>query len=129
MVRRLYERGDLAAQQDISTEALAAILRQCIRQADEAVVVYTHYLGLLGRPGPAYSAAQLWRQLLQPMLAGSSLPADPWVNTLQTVMRHGPLARRIQRAVNARGPRNGLKPVYRHLCECLGEGRAFLPDA
>jgi gamma-glutamyl:cysteine ligase YbdK (ATP-grasp superfamily) len=128
-VRRLYERADVAAQQDISTEALAVILWQCIRQADEAMIADTRYLNLLGWPGTACSAAQLWRQLLQPMLAGRGLPADPWVDALETVMRHGPLARRIQRAVQAGGPRNGLEPVYRRLCECLANGRAFLPDA
>jgi carboxylate-amine ligase len=129
VVRRLYERGDLAAQQNISTEALAALLRHCIRNADEAMVADTHYLGLLGYTGTACSAAQLWRRLLQPMLAGSGLPADPWVDALETVMRHGPLARRIQRAVQAGGPRNGLEPVYRRLCDCLEDGNAFLPDA
>jgi carboxylate-amine ligase len=129
VVRRLYERGDLAQQQDISTEALAVIFRNCIEKADEAMVADTHYLRLLGCPGDAYSAAQLWRRLLQPVLTGDGMQTGRWVDTLETIMRHGPLARRIQRAVQAGGPRNGLEPVYRRLCACLGDGHLFIPNA
>jgi carboxylate-amine ligase len=128
-VRRLYERGDLAQQQDISTEALAVIFRNCIEKADEAMVADTHYLRLLGCPSDAYSAAQLWRRLLQPVLTGDGMQTGRWVDTLETIMRHGPLARRIQRAVQAGGPRNGLEPVYRRLCACLGDGHLFIPNA
>ena len=128
VVRRLYESDELAAQQAPGTEALAAILRDCIRDADEAVITDAQYLRLLGCADAQCSAAQLWRHLLQPLLADSG-PAAPWKAALETVLEHGPLARRIRRAAQAGGPRNGLEQAYRRLCDCLAHGRAFLPEA
>jgi gamma-glutamyl:cysteine ligase YbdK (ATP-grasp superfamily) len=128
VVRRLYERGDLARQQEIDTAALAAVLQDCIRNGDEAQVSDSRYLRILGCPGAACSAAQLWRLLLEPALAGDAAVA-PLLAPLETVLRHGPLARRIRRAAQAGGARGGLEPVYRHLCDCLAQGAAFLPDA
>jgi gamma-glutamyl:cysteine ligase YbdK (ATP-grasp superfamily) len=129
VVRRLYDSGELEAQQAVGTETLAAILRDCIRDADEAIVADAQYLRLLGCTDASCSAAQLWRRLLQPLLAEDSAQAAPWKPALETVLLHGPLARRIQRAVQAGGPRNGLEQTYRRLCDCLAHGRAFLPDA
>jgi len=129
VVRRLYQRGDLAQQQEIGTAALAGILQRCIQRADEAQVSDTHYLRLLGCPGDGYSAGDLWRYLLEPVLAGDAALAAPSVEALETVLRHGPLARRIRQAAQANGARNALEPIYRRLCECLAQGAAFLPDA
>jgi gamma-glutamyl:cysteine ligase YbdK (ATP-grasp superfamily) len=129
VVRRLYERGDLAAQQGMGTAALAEILQRCIREADAAQVSDRHYLRLLGCPGDDYSAAQLWRLLLAPVLAGDAMLAAPSLEALETVLRHGPLARRLRHAVQAGGGHKGLEPVYRRLCDCLAHGCAFLADA
>jgi glutamate---cysteine ligase / carboxylate-amine ligase len=129
VVRRLYDSGELAAQQAVGTETLAAILRDCIRDADEAVVADAQYLRLLGCADASCSAAQLWRHLLQPLLADDSAQATPWKPALETVLLHGPLARRIRRSVQAGGPRNGLEQTYRRLCDCLAHGCAFVPDA
>jgi gamma-glutamyl:cysteine ligase YbdK (ATP-grasp superfamily) len=129
VVRRLYDSGELAAQQAVGSETLAAILRDCIRDADEAVVANAQYLHVLGCADASCSAAQLWRHLLQPLLADDSAQAAPWKPALETVLLHGPLARRIRRSVQAGGPRNGLEQTYRRLCDCLAHGRAFVPDA
>jgi hypothetical protein len=53
VVRRLYRNGEtgLAAQQAIATQALAAILRSCIADAEQAMIDNTEYLALLGFPG------------------------------------------------------------------------------
>jgi carboxylate-amine ligase len=129
VVRRLYLRGDLARQQSIGTGALAAIFQRCIREADEAQVSDLPYLRLLGCPGDSYSAAQLWRLLLDPVPAGDSLLTEALVAPLETVLRHGSLSSRLRRAVQASDAPNQLQPVYRRLCDCLADGRAFLPDA
>ena len=128
VVRRLYERGDLAQQQDIGTAALAVILQSCIAKGDDAQVSDSHYLRMLGCPGDGYSAGQLWRLLLEPALAGDGTVPAALLAPLETVLRHGPLARRIRQAAQGGGARKGLEPVYRRLCECLAHGSAFLPD-
>jgi gamma-glutamyl:cysteine ligase YbdK (ATP-grasp superfamily) len=128
VVRHLYDSGEMAAQQAVGTETLAAILRDCIRDADEAVVADAQYLRVLGCADASCSAAQLWRHLLQPLLDDDSAQAAPWKPALETVLTHGPLARRIRRSVQAGGSRNGLEQTYRRLCDCLAHGRAFVPD-
>jgi hypothetical protein len=43
------------------------------------------------------------------------------------MLRHGPLARRILGALGADASRSHLETVYRELCDCLAQGRMFLP--
>jgi hypothetical protein len=40
-------------------------------------------------------------------------------------LEHGPLARRILRALGPDFSRGQLRTVYRELCDCLEEGRMF----
>ncbi len=128
-VRLLFEAGQtaLAAQQAMPTETLSAIFLSCIRQADQAVVDNSRYLALLGIPPGRYTAAEVWRQLMiRTQQSGHRLDAA-WMETLQTILNHGPLARRILRAVDGNFSPANLKWVYRQLCQCLQQGQLFLP--
>jgi hypothetical protein len=126
VVGRLYRAGETAAQQAISTEPLAAILRACIRDAERTMIDNAQYLSLLGYPGNRCQASDLWRHLIEPMLADETDDAAPWKEPLQTILRHGPLARRILGAVGPDTSRRRLESVYRQLCDCLQEGRMFM---
>jgi hypothetical protein len=42
------------------------------------------------------------------------------------MLEHGPLARRILRAVGPDCSKTSLQAVYRELCDCLEEGRMFV---
>lgn len=131
-VRRLYEAQTLAEQQDIPTDMLAAMLRACVRDAERAAIGHPAYLELMSYPGRACSAGELWRHLIGRMMndeAAAPPERNPWrlwSEPLQTILREGPLARRILRAVG-NDPKARMREVYAGLCACLQEGRMFLP--
>ncbi len=62
-----------------------------------------------------------WDEILQP--ADRMYPDAP-NEMLQTILREGPLSRRIQRVLH--GDATRLETVYRELCDCLAQGRMFL---
>jgi glutamate---cysteine ligase / carboxylate-amine ligase len=129
-VRMLYDAGrtDLAAQQAIPTERLSAILLACIRHADQAVIDDEAYLCALGlRPG-RHTATEVWRQLMIRAQQSSHRLNANWMESLQAILSHGPLARRILRALDNNYSPANLDRVYRQLCQCLQAGHMFLPS-
>jgi carboxylate-amine ligase len=131
--RALYdaEQTSLFEQQQIGTDALAETMLACIRDADRAVIEDAEYLRLLRFPERRCEAGELWRHLIGAMVldAGhSGNTADRlggWAGPLRLMLEHGPLARRILRAVGPDCSRGHLQAVYRGLCDCLEEGRMF----
>ena len=115
----------LQAQQAWSEAPLATLLERTIAQGEAAVLDDPRYLATFGLPRRRATAGEMWRHL-----AGAlSLDAlDPEVQAaLDVILEHGPLARRILRALGAAPSRSRLAAVYRRLCECLTAGRSFLP--
>lgn len=121
VTRRLYAGGDLGAQQEIGTEALAAVLAGCIRNGDTAVIEDARYLRLLGFTEARLPAADIWRALLQPLM--TSEDQAWWRSPLETILRHGTLSRRLREAI----AREGMTHACRRLCDCLEQSHAFLP--
>ena len=127
VVRRLYRAGTetLVAQQEMQTAALAAILQDCIRDADQAVVGNAAYLKLLGFPAEHCSAGELWRHLVERMMADDRRHVPHWEAPLHTILREGPLARRLLRAAGSEPSRRQLQAMCRALSECLQTGKMF----
>jgi len=125
VIRALYDDrwSPLAMQQAISTDSLAKILHTCIRDADQAVIDDAGYLRLLGLSDRQYRAGELWLHLINRTGLNRS---TFWVETLRVMLEHGPLARRILRAVGTDRSRERLQSVYRELCDCLEAGRLFV---
>lgn len=125
VVRAIYEARwtPLATQQAIGTDALADILHATIRDAEQAVIGDAAYLQLLGYPGKQCQAGELWRHLV-----ATTLPDETghWREPLRVMLEHGPLARRILRAVGPGCPQARLHEVYGELCGCLESGRMFI---
>jgi gamma-glutamyl:cysteine ligase YbdK (ATP-grasp superfamily) len=67
------------------------------------------------------SAADIWRGLLQPLMAGQDQAW--WRSPLETILRQGTLSRRLRDAI----AREGMTHACRRLCDCLEQGHAFLP--
>jgi gamma-glutamyl:cysteine ligase YbdK (ATP-grasp superfamily) len=125
-VRLLY-RSDATAQQNaMTTEALAQLLRDCIRDGERAQIDDAAYLALFGYPGAQCSAAALWAHLIAGMPQGAQAF---WQEPLQTILEQGTLSRRILRALGAEASRSRIDAVYRRLCDCLAQGTMFLPGA
>lgn len=125
VIRSLYDDkwSSLAMQQAIGTDRLEAILAACIRDADQAVIDDAGYLRLLGLSDRRYPAGELWRHLV--VRTGLNRFAF-WAEALGTILEHGPLARRILRALGGDPSRARLVQVYRSLCDCLEAGRLFV---
>lgn len=124
VVRALYDArwAPLALQQAIGTDALVKTFHACIRDAEQAVIDDAGYLRLLGFPDRQCQAGELWRHLVDT----SSLDGSGhWQAPLNAILEHGPLARRLLRAVGPDYPKAGLHSVYGALCDCLESGRMF----
>lgn len=124
VIRSLYSAkwSPLAAQQAIGSEALATILLDCIRDAEQAQIEDTGYLELLGFPDRRCTAGELWRHLVE----GAPLDTSgPWREPLRVMLDRGPLARRILRALGRAKGKTHLHAVYQELCDCLEAGRLF----
>ena len=125
VVRALYEErwSDLADQQVIDTDALVAILDDCIRKGDRAEIRDGRYLRLLGcAPGEACRADALWRHLVETFAPDARLQRP-----LQLLLDQGPLARRILKAVGPEAERCQLADVYPRLSVSLPQAAVFDP--
>lgn len=124
VIRSLYSAtwSPLAEQQAIGSEALATTLLDCIRDAEQALIEDAGYLELLGFPGRRCTAGELWRHLVESAALDTS---GPWREPLRVMLDHGPLARRILRALGRAKGRTSLHAVYQELCDCLDAGRMF----
>lgn len=127
-VRALYDEtyAPLAEQQAIGTDALADILRTCIRDAEHAVIADAEYLRLMGFPALRCEARELWRHLIASMKLYRPDPQEAWQEALHIILEHGTLAHRILRAMGDDYRRDRLQAIYGELCDCLEEDRMFL---
>jgi hypothetical protein len=112
------------SQQAISTDDLVNILRDCIRDAEQAMIGNTEYLRIMGFPAPRCEARELWQHLVSEMFSHPE-QTRTWQKWLQAILENGPLARRILNALDGDYSRSQLNAVYRELCDCLEEGRMF----
>lgn len=113
--------ADQSAQRAFGVEPLHEILLACINDADRAVITNTDYLRAFGVSAPTCTAGELWRRLVE-ALSPASGRAE-----LSTILDQGPLTRRLTTALGAEPSRADLRRVYARLCDCLHEGRLFLP--
>jgi gamma-glutamyl:cysteine ligase YbdK (ATP-grasp superfamily) len=116
----------LEEQQAIGTEALAEILQSCIRDGELAIIDNTEYLQLMGFPSRHCEARELWRNLTVIMHQSQVEQSPDMEKAVNTILKQGPLARRILRALGPNWQEAQLRAVYDELCTCLEEGRMFL---
>ena len=124
VVRSLFDGkwSSRAMQQAFPTARLAKILADCIRDADQALIDDAAYLRLLGLSDPRCRAGELWHHLVVRTALNRS---TVWDEPLRLMLEHGPLARRILRALGPGFAPDRLHAVYRELCDCLDAGRLF----
>ena len=123
VVERLYRGADstLDAADAFDTDALAAILRDCVERGEQAFIGDTQYLRVLGVSDGACSASDAWRRLRALSAAGLGAHVD----ALDVILSEGTLASRLRRSVGPGADAGALFTTYRKLCECLEHGRMF----
>jgi carboxylate-amine ligase len=119
------EFSHLDTQQAVPTQRLSEILMCCSRDADQTMIDDAQYLSVLQFPGSRCSAQELWYHLGETLLSHGAAHAPLWQSHLKGILEHGPLARRIVRALNGDTSHAALHAVYANLVGNLREGKPF----
>jgi len=131
VVRALYDARwqPLDAQQALSTPRLAALLHAGMRDGEEAIIADAAYLRAFGVSDPALRAGDLCAHLVDECDATARVLNRGYRESIDTILAHGPLARRIVRAIDGATGRKELAHVYRRLCDCLMRDELFVAGA
>lgn len=113
----------LAQQQALSHTQLAAVLRECMRDAEGAVITDQAYLAALGLSGDHYTARETLRHLLE--LSKTRMPEQAWMHTIATILEHGTLATRITRALPVAPAHADIVQLYKQLAAHLQSNSMF----
>lgn len=113
--------GSLAEQQLWEVAPLEAILLAAIRDGEAALIDDRRYLAAFGFAGERATAGELWRSLARRLLP----PEEEFRDPLTTILRQGPLARRLLRALGEAPSPGRIRDIYGELCTCLAQGRLF----
>jgi glutamate---cysteine ligase / carboxylate-amine ligase len=119
-IGRLSER-DLGA--DPSTESLARLLDRAVEDGERAVAEERGLLRTLGIRKDRVALGELWARLLD-----ADPPDDPareWTAPLETILRRGPLARRLLEAAGLQPERSDLRRLATELGRCLRANETF----
>lgn len=117
-VGRLADR-DLTA--DPSTETLAGLLDRAVVRGEHTVVTEPAILAVLGISRDSATLGDMWARLLD-----ANPPEDAageWTHALQTILREGPLARRMLERAGPEPKRADLEVLANVLCACLADNR------
>jgi gamma-glutamyl:cysteine ligase YbdK (ATP-grasp superfamily) len=126
VARALYREtwSSLRAQQAFETEQLAALLDNCIRDAETATIGDPRYLAALGLQCGDCTAQTVWYHLFD-ACRDDALLDDGTRTALGFILENGPLARRLLHATGSNPSHGDLARVYGELCDCLVENRLF----
>lgn len=121
-VKQLYEIDwNQPAFRRFELDALVAILNQCTRDAEKAVIEHRDFLTLFDFPDTVCTAGELWQYIVEQAMPAST--QDVHRDALKTIGREGPLARRILARLGSSPTRSQLAEVYGELCDCLTHNR------
>jgi gamma-glutamyl:cysteine ligase YbdK (ATP-grasp superfamily) len=124
----------LERQKRAPTDGLNATLVATTQTAEAAMIRDRDYLEAFGIHAREASARDVWRHLVETVVARDGGLTDAWSYAMSTILDEGPLARRIVHAVAGENPgvaarlgldREKLHDVYGKLCDCLANNRMF----
>jgi gamma-glutamyl:cysteine ligase YbdK (ATP-grasp superfamily) len=133
-VRLLVEEelSSRSLQEGLGVSDLAPVFLHSLKEGERFVVDHPRYLEALGFPGRRASVQDLWWHLLETVAGHDLLLGEASQSTLEGLLKRGPLAREILRALDlsqsgsATPPsREALREVYGALALCLREGVTF----
>lgn len=114
-------------QKKAGTGALSSILLRTIRNAENALINDIAYLRLFDVETEALSAGELWRRILENLIARGKIErSHPNLQILYAILNHGSLSSRILRRLGDRYTQSQIANVYLELCDCLERGRLFI---
>jgi len=116
---------------ELRTPALAGILDDTVRAAEEARISDRRYLEALGipTPGRSHRASEVWVRLLEacgtPDHGAMGIRDSEGLSPVDTIVYRGTLARRILQRTGRAPTHSRLREVYRELAQCLAGNRGF----
>lgn len=117
--------ADLAAQESWPIAPLEEIFLSSIVNSDQTVIRNRKYLEMFGYENGDTTAGELWAHLLEHAREQNEDPPE-LLTPIDTILKEGPLARRILKALGPNFGREQLQAVYGQLCVCLAENRMFI---
>ena len=116
--------SDLARQQNWEVARLHAIYADVVKFGEQAIIADHDYAALFAFPERGRCrAADLWQHLIETLQPANTDAG--WHDVWQTILREGPLARRLLNAVGPSPTAAELHHAYARLCQCLAEGQLF----
>lgn len=113
-------------QMEFDVDPLYAIFSSTIKDAEEAIISDTGYLGALGiHDNEAMKAGLVWERLFQTMKKKYPDEMGPWEKYINVILSQGTLARRIMKIAGSDPTHETLKLIYRELADCLKENEMF----
>jgi len=112
-------------QTEITTEALAQIFLDTIKNAEQTVISNRDYLAMFAFPDRRCNAQELWQYFLESVTFDGANKNHHLQSAIQFILKQGTLARRITNAVGKDCRRPQLEETYRTLCNCLDTGQMF----
>ncbi|MFH1020163.1 MAG: glutamate-cysteine ligase family protein, partial [Pseudomonadota bacterium] len=104
----------LAEQKAAETGRMAEIFSGTIRDGEQTVLTDRRYLALFSKGGNgAMRAGELWQELAAECTPELAEAGHNIRQTVETMLAHGPLSRRIIRALGAKPDRERFREVYR----------------
>lgn len=101
-------------------------LLACIKDGEQAIITDKNYLKCFGYANTKEATAgDLWEHLCKTLLNATNSDKET-LQTLDTLLTQGPLARRIIRAWQKKPDEIHLHTIYKQLCLCLAQGQLFL---
>lgn len=114
---------DVSRQTPIASEPLRAVLQDTIHHGQEARIDDAAYLKQLGLETASATAGEVWRHLVGRI---ADFDGPEW-EAMETILTHGPLAKRMRQAAHNSNSDKPLFEVCRRLTACLAEGTMLLP--
>ena len=122
---RFHERFPIGLQFSVDR---TGVLRRTTTEGDRTLIHDRDYLAALGVQNHAVlRAGDLWRHLVEEAFAGPNAPDESWRDTLETMLDHGPLARRLRATLGETPSREEIIETYGRLADCLEGNELFLP--
>jgi carboxylate-amine ligase len=117
--------SSLEDQKSWTVVRLYQILRETIKDAENAVITDEDFLSLFGFPGKSAKASDLWIYFYEQALeAGNNF--SPFENeALNIIFNQGTLSTRISSAIGKTIEKDNLLTVYKDLANCLATNTIF----
>jgi gamma-glutamyl:cysteine ligase YbdK (ATP-grasp superfamily) len=117
---------NLEGQMRARTEILAGALDETSQFGQRAEILSSEISESFGLQAPC-TALELWKHILEKLLADGNSSLEPWLPEISTILNEGTLSDRILRSMDKDYSLESIRNTYRHLCDCLAQGKMFIP--